>query len=247
MKGLALALAVATGCGTPLIEEGFWGTPTFRVAGAVDRSGDAQPPAEPLRLSLFWIGYDSRTEPTRPVEQRAALDAGLGRFDMRVFGDPEARALGFSRIAGGVGLGLALIVLYADQNDNQSLNSYTPFAEGGPDQVVGASAKHLVVYAAGPLPPDSPAAEMLGAIPGGYHLYRFEGPLACRFAAATGCFGNGVLVREPSQSSVTLTLYESPGQVVVPSPAVPGAGSSGTGSSTCTGGNVYAPMLQPCG
>jgi hypothetical protein len=246
---LALCLALAA-CGTPLVEDTFLGTPLFRAEGSVTNAGQRPAPAEdPLRLSLFWIGFDSRGEPTQPVEQRTALDSGLGRFDMRVFGTPPERALRFSGIAGGAPLGLALIVLYADENANQALNSYTPLAEGGPDLVVGASATHLVAYAAAPIPAGSPAAELLGPIAAGYHLFRFEGPLACRFAGATSCIGNGVLIPEPSLDAIVLTLYDTPGDVVVPSPAVPGASSSGTGSSggSCTGGNVYSPTLEPCG
>ncbi|MBI2373778.1 MAG: hypothetical protein HYV07_07255 [Deltaproteobacteria bacterium] len=216
--------------------ESFLGTPVFEVGGSVqqDAAAAARLPPTELRLSLFWIGFDSRNQQRPVVEQRTLLDGAFATFRMTVFEDPQADALKFGWLTeGGPMIGLALIVLYADNNENEALNSYTSAPEDGPDIVLGASVSHLVAYSSGAVPFGSLASELLGPIGPGYHVFRNLGGV-CPFARSSECVGSGVLELD-ANPTIVLSLEASSSAVQVPNPRVPGQ-SSGTSPSP----NLYS-------
>lgn len=236
VRWLLVSLGAAA-CGDPVVGPGYWGTPSFAVRGSVvEVDGRVETPEdENLRLSLFWIGFDSRMRQRPNIEQRAEVDSGLATFEMAVFGEPPEEALAFSDLATGgtARLGVALIVLYADNNSNGELNSYAP-REEGPDTVLGASDSHLIVFNTEPPHVSSEAAHLFGALAPGYHLFGVTSRSACRFVVAESCTGEGMLLQaDPAEEGVVLSLYADEATVRVPSPALPGG--SGTGEA----GNLY--------
>ena len=226
---LALSTCLASACGDPIVGSDYLGTPEFTVRGSVVQPrGAVNVPAENLRLSLFWIGFDSRNR-QRPVhEQHTSLDQAFAAFRMTVFDPPPRDALTFEDLSeGGAPIGFALIVLYADNNANGALNSYTPLPEDGPDVVLGASASHLVVYSDGTTTPGSRANTMLGTIGPGFHLFANTGGSTCAFTESENCKGQGRLTQVGLDESITLTLHGDVAQVLVPNPEIPPS-SSGT-------------------
>ncbi len=238
MRWGTITLAFVAACGDPVVGPEFLGTPMFSVEGAVEQTAPLAPQSQDsLRLSLFWIGFDSRTRQRPPIEQRTTVDDGLAQFRMTLFDAPKDDALTFDELTeGAAGVGLALIVLYADNNTNGALNSYNGALEDGPDTVLGASATHLVAFANASVPAGSPAGLMLGPIGPGYHLFSNVGQATCTFVDAVGCQGQGGLARveDPGAANVVLTLHPEPAAVQVPNPEVPGQ-SSGTQPPT----NIY--------
>lgn len=223
-----LSVACLVACGDGVVGEDYLGTPLFDLAGAVVADEGATP-AEP-RLSLFWIGYDSRTRERQVVEQRTTVDAAFARFNLAVFEAPPAAALTFE------GAGIALIVVYADGNDNGALNSDVRAPEAGPDTILGASRTHLVVYASTPIAADGRAGAILGPLEPGYHLFESDDS-SCRFLEAAHCVGAGGLTRvDAAAAPITIRLAASPDAVFVPNPAVPGM-TSGVPSP----GSLYGP------
>ena len=234
-----LLLALLVGCGDPLVGPSFLGTPSFELGGTVDEAAaGAFAAQDKLRLSLFWIGFDSREHARPVVEQRAAIDQGLGTFRMTLFGAPPPDAVGFDAwTPDGVHAGVALIVLYADNNENEALNSYSPDPNAGPDIVVGASATHLVAYADAPIPAEAPLATMLGTLEPGYHLFENVDGSTCAFTDTTGCRGAGRLTRvDPKEARVALRLSGNRAAVLVPNPAVPRGSVSGTNENLYNSG-----------
>lgn len=232
--GSVLAGALGVACGDPIVGPKFLGTPALELRGTVleveRREGEF--PVSPLRLSLFWIGLDSRERQRPTIEQEAEVDSGLASFQMALFDAPPDDALLFSDLArpGEGEIGIALIVLYADNNANGALNSYSP-REEGPDTVLGASARHLVAYATEALGPDGEAARLLGSIERGYHLFSSTAEATCRFVSAEDCSGEGSLVQVPIDEPVTISVYANPGSVLVPSPTLRPASSGSEGTS----------------
>lgn len=217
-----LLLGLLAGCGDPLVGPEFLGQPLLEVGGSVVQLGGRIPVMHgPLSLSLFWVGTGA-TGPQR-VEQSAALDSGLASFGMTVFDAPPAAATTLGPLRGDERrLGLALIALYADRDANGRLDP-------GADLVLGASARHLIGWADAPLPPGSSAALLLGALGEGYQLFEHQldgGSTQCPLAAADTCAGEGRLLAVPDDSTIVLTLWDDPGLVVVPAPALQGTTTS---------------------
>lgn len=224
----ALGLLLAAACGDPVVGPDYLGTSMFSVGGSVAQTGALAPELQDsLRLSLFWIGFDSRSRQRPPIEQHASVDDGLARFRMTLFDPPTAGSLTFDELTqGSAGVGIALIVLYADNNTNGALNSYTPLLEDGPDTVLGASASHLVVFADTSVPASSPAGALLGPVDPGYHLFANASGTTCLFVRSADCQGVGRLERVAAEDgNIVLTLYPEATQVEVPNPEVPGGGS----------------------
>lgn len=222
-----MVLVALAGCGDGLVDEAYLGTPLFDLRGAVV-ADEAAAPEDP-RLSLFWIGYDSRTQERQVVEQRTTIDAAFARFDLAVFDVPPPEALTFE------GAGIALIVVYADGNDNDALNSYVSAPEAGPDTILGASRTHLVVYASEPIEDGGRAGNILGPLEPGYHLFESDDS-SCRFLEATRCVGAGGITRvDAATTSISIRLEGTPEAVLVPNPAVPGMTSAGDS------GSLYGP------
>ncbi len=223
-----ISLAVlALGCGDPLVGDAYLGTPAFELHGAVQQAEVAE--VSNARLSLFWIGFDSRTQSRQVVEQRATVDSEFARFDLALFDAPPPEALTFD------GAGIALVVVYADRNENGALNSDLRSPQEGPDTVLGASVRHLVVYATDALEARGRAAGVLGSIAAGYHLYETDDS-SCRFVEAAHCVGQGTLTEVDPSTALLVELHPDPSAVRVPNPAVPG--QSGTGTEP---GNLYGP------
>lgn len=226
----AMAMVCTVGCGDPLVGEDYLGTPLFEVHGGVQRVSVGREPADhgEVRLSLFWIGFDSASEQRDVVEQRTDLDPALAGFSMAAFDAPPEEALTFD--GGTAAVGIALIVLYADGNANEQLNAAeTP--ETGPDVLLGASETHVVAYADRPVTDGSPAAAILGTVGPGFHLFENSGAHTCPFTSPDGCDGRGALTAvEPEAANVVLTLHDDARAVRVPNPEVPrrppGSGTS---------------------
>ena len=215
--GLPILIALLLGCGDPIVGDDYLGTPVFALQGAVVQSEPA--PVDDARLSLFWIGFDSRTHDRNVVEQRTTLDAAFARFNLAVFDAPPPEALAFD------GAGIALLVVYADGNDNDALNADLRSTDGGPDTILGASPTHLVVYATDRLAGEGRAAGILGELEPGYHLFETDDS-SCAFARAFDCVGAGGLRKvSPEEAELFIRLESSADAVMVPNPAVPGQGS----------------------
>jgi hypothetical protein len=200
-----------TACGDPLIGESYRGTPALTIGGVVMQASSRIPSNHgPLALSIFWIGA-TNGEPW-PIEQEGLLDSGLAEYSMILFDPPPASASRFSALTGGGALAIGVIALYADKNENGVLE-----LEG--DLLLGASAQHLLVYAGADIPETSAASSLLGPIAAGYHIYGHDRPSVCRFIDAAHCAPEGALAPADARA-VSLTLWMTPEEVVVPAPAM---------------------------
>ncbi len=208
---LALTLALASGCGDPLVGPQYLGEQVFAVGGSVVQMGGRIPASHgELKLSLFWIGGGADAQ----VEQSAELGSGLASFSLTLFDPPPAAASTFGDLRGDGGrLGLALIALYADADADGRLDRDS-------ELLLGASARHLIGWTDGPLPAGSAAASLLGTVGRGYQLFEYDGPDACALVSAASCAGAGRLAPVVATSTVVLTLWDAPEAVMVPSPAL---------------------------
>lgn len=205
---IAIGLALA-GCGDPLVGDTFTGTPVFSIGGAVVQANPRVPASHGVvSARLFWIGATDAGG-----EQAARLDADLAEFSMTLFEPPPAEATAFGALVEQGTLGLAVIGVYADTDDDQR---YDPEV----DRLLGASAQHVVVHTSEGVAAGSPAAALLGELPPGYHLYEHDQPSACRFVQAASCPEEGGLRPAESPQDVTLTLWAAPEDVRVPAPAL---------------------------
>ncbi len=209
MLGLGLVA-----CGDPLVTERFEGTPTFELGGAIVQA-NARIPASHGTASarLFWIGASPDDG-----EQVATLGAGFAEFSMTLFDPPPASAAAFSDRVDRGALGIGVIAVYADTDDD---GRFDP----DQDRLLGASAQHVVVHSSEGVGVDDPAYDVLGAVAPGYHVYEHDTPSACRFVDAAACPPEGGLVLADDARNVTLTLWMEPGEVRVPAPAIDGDNS----------------------
>lgn len=206
---LVLALA---GCGDPLVGPSYVGTPELEVHGVVMQANARIPSAHgALRLSVFWIGAVGGGGGA--VEQEARLESGLAEYSMKLFDAPAAEASGFGALMPDSSLALGVIALYADKDEDGRLDL-------GADLLLGASAQHLVVFAGRAIAPGSPAAALLGPLGAGYHVVQHDRPSSCHFVDAARCAPEGGLVEVVRPSTVALTLWQFPEEVVVPAPAL---------------------------
>lgn len=205
------AVLVLTACGDPIVTEVYEGTPIFELGGAIVQA-DARIPASHGVASarLFWIGADAADG-----EQVANLGAGFAEFSMTLFDPPPPSAAAFSdRVDRGT-LGIGVIAVYADTNDD---GRFDP----NQDRLLGASAQHVVVHASEGVGAEDAAFDTLGALTPGYHLFEHDAPSVCRFVDASACPPEGGLVRAEDARHVTLTLWMEPTEVRVPAPALDG-------------------------
>lgn len=202
MRGAGLLIATGlVACGDPLVGETYLGTPIFELAGPV-KTEVARVPAGhgPVRARLFWVGAGSV-----PLEQEAELSSQLLGFSMHLFEAPPASAL-----HGELGIGLAIIALFADVDGDGVF-------DGAQDLLLGASRQHLVVHAPRPVRAGDPAADLVGLLPAGYHLFEHDAPSQCRFEVVAECEPEGRLVPAPG-SEVVLNLWGEAHLVRVPAP-----------------------------
>lgn len=220
MNKLLWLLPLCISCGQPLVASDFSGTPVFTVGGAVN-SNFARVPANhgPLELSVFWVGASAQD--SLQVEQTAQLDSGLGAFSMTLFDPPPAEASGFSDLVLTGQLAIGVIVLYADKDGSGGL-------ELSQDLLLGASARHVVVHATERIAEGAPAASLLGTIEPGYHLFSLEGPAGCRFVDAAMCPSEGTLRPASDLGAVSLSLWATPEEVIVPAPGRPASDPEGS-------------------
>lgn len=202
------AFLVLLGCGDPLIGPGYSGTPAFTVGGTV-LQGNLRVPAShgALELGVFWIAQPAQ------VEQQARLEAGLAEYHLTLFEPPPPSAFGFDSLAPAETLAIAVMVLYAEVDGRPGLTS-----DG--DLVLGASAQHLLVYADPGLTPGPTLAAALPGLTPGYQLYAQSETSTCTFDRATTCTAAGPPVRVDTLDQVPLTLWPTPAEVRVPSPAL---------------------------
>jgi hypothetical protein len=208
---LILGTVCLAACGDPVVSETFVGTPELELGGVV-RQANARIPSTHgnLVLSVFWIGANNDA---RPVEQDARLGSGLAEYSMTLFDPPPVSAGTFSELLDGAELAIGVIALYADKNDDGALDLTN-------DLLLGASEQHLLVYAGKEISASSPAAQLLGPISAGYHVYRHEQQSLCQFVSAASCSPEGTLVPATDVGAVSLVLWPEPEQVIVPAPLV---------------------------
>lgn len=211
MVSLAAGLA---GCGDPIVGETYLGTPAFQVRGPVVQRETRIPASHgTLSARVFWVGAPADAE-----EQPATLDGGLAEFSMTFFDPPPGEATTFTSGGGAGRLGLGIIVLYADRDEDSRFDPKQ-------DLLLGASAQHLVVYASSAVRSEDPLFSLLGPLAPGFHLYEHDRESQCRFVAAESCAPEGRLVPAEETGAVTLTLWATPEAVIVPAPALDASAS----------------------
>jgi len=219
---LAAVAAAGAACGGPLVGDGYLGTPRLRLQGQVSMLPHVPQPDNP-RVSLFWLGYDTRHLARSSLEQRAVLAAQFpAAFSLALLSDPPDEALALSDGATGARLGVAFVAVYSDLNDNGMMNS-DPLDEpaAGPDMLIGASTRHVVVYSEGEVEPGSRLALLLATTLGpGYHLLESETPIeSCTNAGGLECGGVVSLTEVDPGTPLEVQVYGDPWSVVLPQPA----------------------------
>ena len=221
-RPLPLLLAALTAaCGGPLVGDGYLGTPRMLLEGQVTMQAGVPEPDNP-RLSLFWLGYDTRHLARSALEQRTVLATRFpATFSLALLSDPPPEALPFSEAATGARLGVAFIAVYSDLNENEMMNSDPLEAPAGPDMLIGASTRHVVVYSEGEVEPGSRLALLLATTLGpGYHLLESETPIeSCTNAGGLECGGVVSLTEVDPGTPLEVQVYGDPWSVVLPQPA----------------------------
>ena len=195
MRGLwLLAALLASGCGSPLVDEGYRGALKFKLLGIPSQGAslsEVEADKNWIRASLFWTPGARNVTFDELVEQ-PSTSTGLElpwSFEWLIYDEPEPQHL--FQLAGGGALGIAVPVLYADRNGNHRRD--------GDEPVYGRAAINLALFA----PQDIPQAQSpFGAeVPKGYHLAGL--PLDCAGALpspATGSTDCGVPLGEKCTS-----------------------------------------------
>ena len=148
--GLAGALVCGVlGCGDPLIDETYAGTPRFRVRGSVTGASEGVDVDNPdLSVALFWVtGGAAPGERNVLTEQPGtALRAEFYRsFELLLFDEPADSSL--LRTPSGASYGVARLGAYRDENVNGRRD--------GTEALLGMSNGRLLLRA----PQDLPARE----------------------------------------------------------------------------------------
>jgi hypothetical protein len=222
---LLAALATATtsalvGCGDALVGESYLGTPLVTLQGQVTVAPGTEEPANP-RLSLFWLGYDTRELSRSALEQRVQVENRFpASFTMALFDPPPIGASPFDDPEQSVRIGIAFIAVYADVNENGVMNNDPRVAEG-PDELIGASATHLMLHTDGPIPAGSSMAQFLGgAMEPGYHLMaNIEASSSCSYSEGLECQGDSHIAKVPADTRLELTIQGDPRSLTLPRPA----------------------------
>lgn len=222
----ALAL-LAAACGDPLVGQQFLGTPTLTLSGQVTVRPGVPEPSRP-RLSLFWLGFDTTDLSRSALEQRVEVANRFpAAFTMAVFDPPPIEAMPYHEPDDpDARVGVAFLVVYSDLNDNGFMNSDTFRAEG-PDQLIGASPHHVIVYASKGLPEGTRTAELLGLpLSPGYTLLvsssvEARGDATCGYGANLQC-GSAKAALTPTTADdapLELEITGNPQSVLLPKPA----------------------------
>jgi len=216
-----MAVATLAGCGGPLVGDGFLGTPALRLEGQVSVKPYAPEPENP-RVSLFWLGYDTSNLARSSLEQRVVVDNRFpASFSLAVFDPPPDEARPFVEPETGARLGVAFVAVYADLNDNGMMNSDPLEAPAGPDMLIGASDRHLVVWADDPVETGSVLGALLAVgIGAGYHLMESTTPEArCNYGDGLGCAGEARVAEVAPDTRLELHVEGDPRAVALPKPA----------------------------
>lgn len=196
-------------CGDPVVTEHYAGTPVFEIGGAVVQANARIPASHGVSSArLFWIGAAPGDG-----EQAATLGSGLAEFSITLFDPPPSSAAAFSDLVSAGTLGIGVIALYADTDDDQTFDPTQ-------DRLLGASAQHVVVHASEGVASGDPAEAVFGLLSPGYHLFVHDQPSQCRFVDAATCPPEGSVSPAPNRGDVTLTLWSQPEEVRVPAPAL---------------------------
>lgn len=169
LRRLLLGLAACAGCGDPLFDGGFSGTPLWRFSGTFEVSaGTTLVTARPRVALFFSLQNPVPARPTQTPEgfgelRGASTQAALGEsFVLNVFEPPSANLL-----LPGTAYGFGRLVAYDDRDGD---------GHRGPDEpIVGYEVFSGFVYAPQPLADGQGPG--LGALPAG--LSRVILPLRC--------------------------------------------------------------------
>ncbi len=220
------ATALGAACGDPLVGEDFLGTPTLTLTGQVTVRPGVPEPSRP-RLSLFWLGFDTTDLSRSSMEQRVEVENRFpATFSMAVFDPPPDEAMPYHEPDDPTArVGVAFLAVYADLNENGFMNSNS-FDAQGPDQLIGASPHHVLVYASKGLPEGTETSRLLGLpLEPGYSLLvsssiDSRGDSSCVYGAELQCQGKAMLsATTPGTSPLELEITGNPQTVVLPQPA----------------------------
>ncbi len=227
LLSLALAASLLAGCGDPLVGDRFLGTPMLTLSGQVTVRPGVSEPSRP-RLSLFWLGFDTTDLSRSAMEQRVEVENRFpAAFSMAVFDPPPVEAMPYHEPGDpDARVGVAFLAVYADLNDNGIMNSDS-FVAQGPDQLIGASPHHVLVYTSKGLPEGTQKAALLGVpLEPGYTLLVSDSvdaraDTSCGYGADLQC-GQGEATLTPTTPDTTdleLEITGNPQTVVLPKPA----------------------------
>jgi hypothetical protein len=165
----ACGLALSTGCGDPLIEQGFRGEPMLTFEGQIGTSLGGSTSGDGLRAALFWSPAGD-TELSGELVEQPALSVAVafpGTFEINVFEPPPAVAWRAPRSPWRV----ALVLLSQDADGNGRFSL---------DELRGGARNQAVLWAERALAAaESPTGSALAA---GYHAVRL--PMPCGIVPA---------------------------------------------------------------
>lgn len=222
LAALAPAAPAAAGCGEALVGDGYLGTPVLRLSGQVTVLPGTPEPVAP-QLSLFWLGYDTSDLSRSSIEQRVEVENRFpAAFTMAILGPPPAAAMPYHEPDDPAArVGVAFLAVYADLNDNGVMNSES-FVARGPDMLIGASHRHVLVHATRAIQEDSVTASLLGvSLPAGYSLLVSDARSggSCGYGEDLRCQGEATLSAAPPEDALELQITGRPEAVLLPKPA----------------------------
>jgi hypothetical protein len=113
-------VGLGLGCGDPLVDEAYAGTPRFRVQGSVTgTSGSVDVDHPELSVALFWVagGETPGAQNVLREQPGTALRAEFYRsFELKLFDEPDAQSL--LTAPTGARYGVARLGAYRDENGN---------------------------------------------------------------------------------------------------------------------------------
>lgn len=220
-------LTTSAACGDPLVGDKFLGTPTLTLSGQVTVRPGVPEPIRP-RLALFWLGFDTTDLSRSALEQRVEVENRFpAAFTMAVFDAPPLEAMPYHEPDDPEArVGVAFLAVYADHNDNGIMNSDSLVAQG-PDQLIGASPHHVLVYATKGLPEGTSTSELLGLpLEPGYTLLASSsaltrGEVSCGYGVDLRCGTEKATLTPltPETTALELEITGDPRTVVLPKPA----------------------------
>ncbi len=125
---LALLLGLALGCGDPLVDARYAGTPRFRLEGSVTGTSETVDVDNPeLSVAVFWVtgGEAPGAQNVLTEQPGTALRAEFYRsFELKLYDEPEGPSL--LRTSSGARYGVARLGAYRDENGNGARDEAEP-------------------------------------------------------------------------------------------------------------------------